>query len=252
VPDPDATLEGVRREVTAASAWLVGLARRLPEAPELDATVAHAAFGELNCKAWLAFIELHDGIHAAQVQALHDTAPVPKVIPTEGVTRERLEAAAAHDFVDLWPAVAARRAALLESLAGLDETQARWRPGKGEGEEAWSAVEVAQHLAIWSRNVSDVVAALAQGQTETKLPPGYIEPNLEAPLGSVRSDLTAASAQFLSVIERLPAEPDLEAIVAHRAHGPLNCRMWFAMASIHDLDHTRQVETLRQAEGFPQ
>src|SRR5690606_33416699 len=98
VPDPDATLDDVRREVTAASAWLFGLARTLPASPDLETTVAHAAFGELPCRSWLAFIEFHDRIHTEQVKALVGETPADSPIPAEGTTPERLEVAATQDF----------------------------------------------------------------------------------------------------------------------------------------------------------
>lgn len=47
---------------------------------------------------------------------------------------------------DYWPRVMELRVRLLRLLDEMTPEQAAWRPPTGEGEAAWSAVEVAQHV----------------------------------------------------------------------------------------------------------
>jgi hypothetical protein len=165
--------------------------------------------------------------------------------------RQRLLDYGARDFVDLWPEVMAQRAALLVALDGVTEEQVVWRPGTGDGEDAWSILEVAQHLLGWTWNIAGIIEATGNGRTERKLPPGYIEPRSDVTLAQVREELTRATMSFATAPERLPDPPDLDTTVEHGTFGPMNCRMWFAMACIHDGNHTRQIEALKHAEGFP-
>jgi hypothetical protein len=165
--------------------------------------------------------------------------------------RERLHAESQLDFVELWPQVLAGRAALLDALRGVSDVQARWRPPTGEGEEAWSTIEVAQHVISYTTNVGDVIEATGNGRTAPKLPPGHLDPDPDASLDDVRRTLTAASMRLVSIPERLPDPPDLATTVSHAAFGDLNCRGWFAFIRLHDGGHTAQIEALKQHEGFP-
>ncbi len=155
------------------------------------------------------------------------------------------------DWLSLWPAVVGARARLIERLASFSEAQARWRPPSGEGEAAWSAAEVAAHVAAYSRNVGAIIEATAAGKTATKDPPGTVGPATNRTFAELVRLVTEESVRLASLPQRLPAEPDLETTVPHAFFGPLNCRGWYVFLRIHDLDHTRQLERLREAAGFP-
>lgn len=64
------TLAELRRAIVDESARIAGLHRDLPAVPNLEVTVDHPLFGPLHCKAWYAFLEIHDGDHARQVRSL--------------------------------------------------------------------------------------------------------------------------------------------------------------------------------------
>lgn len=166
--------------------------------------------------------------------------------------RARLLAEAANDWLDLWPQVAGARATLLDALDGLTSAQAAWRPPTGEGEAAWSIIEVARHVRAYSRNVQAVIEATARGETAPKDPPGTLaELDPAASLRDVRRAIIEESVRIATLHQRVPATPNLEATVPHAFFGPLNCRGWYAFLRVHDVDHTRQIERLKQMPGFP-
>lgn len=151
----------------------------------------------------------------------------------------------AAELIDLWPAVAAARAAFLEALADVTEELAL-RPPPGEPAE-WCVLQVAQHVLGWTENVGAVIEAIAAGRLASKHPRGYLPPNPPVTLAEVRRALVASSIRFLALPERLPAQPDLELTVAHEVYGGLNYRGWFARCAAHDGGHLEQVEALKAA-----
>jgi len=169
----------------------------------------------------------------------------------EQVKEQLLADAAASDWWELWPRVAGARAALLRQFEGLSPEQATWRPPTGEGEAAWSAVEVARHVLAYSLNVLAIVEATARGETVTKDPLGTVDSGDALSLDELRPVLAGLSAGIAAVLFRLPPEPNLTVTVPHAFFGPLNSRAWFLFLSIHDGDHARQLEALRQHPGFP-
>lgn len=176
---------------------------------------------------------------------------------TADAERDRIRArllaeAATSDWLDLWPRVTGARAALLEALDGVTADQATWRPPTGEGEAAWSIVEVARHVRAYSRNVLTIIEATARGETVPKDPPGTLATlDTEESLREVRRAIVEESVRIATVHQRVPATPDLSTTVPHAFFGPLNCRGWYAFLRFHDIDHTRQVERLKQMPGFP-
>ena len=171
--------------------------------------------------------------------------------PAERI-RDRIVAdAAANDWLGLWPAITAARTALLLSLAGFSEEQALVRPPDGEGESAWSAIEIAAHVAAYSANVSAIIEATASGKTVPKDPPGTLRPDPTQTFAEVLRQVTEASVRLASLPERLPSAPNLTTTVPHAFFGPLNCREWYVFLRIHDADHTRQLERLRELPDFP-
>jgi len=167
--------------------------------------------------------------------------------------RARLLAEAANnDWLDLWPRVTGARVALLDALDGVTADQAAWRPPEGEGEAAWSIIEVARHVRAYSHNVLAIIEATARGETVPKDAPGTLAAlDPAASLREVRRAIVEESVRIATVHQRVPAHPDLATTVPHAFFGPLNCRAWYAFLHFHDTDHTRQVERLKQMAGFP-
>ena len=135
----------------------------------------------------------------------------------ERIKEQLVADAAASDWWELWPRVVGGRVALLRQFEGLSPEQAAWRPPTGEGEAAWSAVELARHVLAYSRNVLAIIEATARGETVVKDPPGTLVDET-LPLEQLRPLLAEASARIASVIQRLPAEPDLDEIHYHVLH----------------------------------
>lgn len=156
-----------------------------------------------------------------------------------------------YEPVDYWPRVMELRVRLLRLLDGMTPEQAAWRPPTGEGEAAWSAVEVAQHVRQWSDNVVDITQAFTEGREARKLPSGYIDPDPDASLPDVRRALIEASQRLGDALLHDLSRADPERTVEHTWFGSLTARQWFVMARVHDTDHLRQLEALQQMPGFP-
>ncbi|MEX2372348.1 MAG: DinB family protein [Dehalococcoidia bacterium] len=156
-----------------------------------------------------------------------------------------------YDLVDLWPRVVGQRLAFLQALDGVTEEQARWRPPTGEGEDAWSILEVTQHLAGWTDNVLGIVRGMSGGPPGEKLPVGHLDADDGKTLAQARRELTRASMRLAEAMSTDEATVDLGQTVEHALFGPLNARGWLLFQRIHDTDHVSQVERLKQTDGFP-
>ncbi len=162
-----------------------------------------------------------------------------------------LNQAERYDAVDLWPRVLGQRLAFLDAIEGLTDEQAAWRPPQGEGEDAWSALEVTQHLTGWTDNVRGMVEAMAQGKEGTKLPPGHLDADPSKTLAEARRDLVRASMALAEFMARPGVDDDLSVEVEHVLFGPLNLRAWLLFQRIHDIDHVNQIAALKAMDGFP-
>lgn len=98
----------------------------------------------------------------------------------------------------------------------------------------------------WTKNVTNLIEALAASRIAPKCPPGFIPNDLPDSIAEIRARLVSASARLASLPERTPARPDRELTVAHAVYGPLSYRGWFARCAAHDLEHTGQVTALRR------
>jgi hypothetical protein len=156
-----------------------------------------------------------------------------------------------YDLVDLWPRVIAERLNYLQAIEDVTEEQARWRPGHGEGEDAWGILEITQHLTGWTRNVLDMLEAMTQGREGTKLPPGHLDADPSKSLAEARRELVEASMELTELMGRPGMDADLSMTVDHPFFGPLNVRGWALFQRVHDVDHVGQVKKLRAMDGFP-
>lgn len=156
--------------------------------------------------------------------------------------------AAAHSWAELWPRVMQSRAALLSELLDVSEDQAARRPAGGEGEDAWSMIQVLQHVVTYTRNVAAIVESTARGERVPKDPPGAIHDVPAGALASLLEVLVDASVDLAALYRSLPGEPDLETKVAHPGFGPFNCREWFFFLTVHDDSHRKQIVALKQMD----
>lgn len=157
-----------------------------------------------------------------------------------------VEYAATHDWPEVWPRVMQARASLLAEFVDVAEELAVHKPESGEGEDAWSILQVLQHVLTYTRNVTAIVEGTARGQTIVKDPPGAIHDVGASSLRQLLAATVAASAELAGVTERLPVEPDLSVTVDHPSFGPFNSREWFLFLSVHDDVHRQQIAALKE------
>ncbi len=60
-------IAALRRQLTEHSVDFAALPTRLPAQPDLVGAAAHAFFGDLNCRGWFLFQEVHDRDHIGQI-----------------------------------------------------------------------------------------------------------------------------------------------------------------------------------------
>ncbi|MGE3961228.1 MAG: DinB family protein [Dehalococcoidia bacterium] len=150
-----------------------------------------------------------------------------------------------------WPRLVEQRAKLLQLFQEATPAQAAWRPPTGEGEEAWSIVEVAQHVLQWTENIIELNHAFLEGREGRKLPSGYLDPDPAAQLPAVLEQLVESSHELAETLLYVAGRADPAHTTEHPRFGELNARQWFILGRVHDMDHIRQIEGLKQMEGFP-
>lgn len=72
-----ASFADARKALIDVSLELAGTIGRLPTALNLEATVRHGWFGELNCRAWFLFQRLHDTDHTGQIAQIRAAEGFP-------------------------------------------------------------------------------------------------------------------------------------------------------------------------------
>lgn len=143
-------------------------------------------------------------------------------------------------LLELWPTVAATRAAFLRTFEGVSEADALRHPGGDESE--WCALQVAQHVLGWTLNVDEIIESLARGVAVPKHPRGYLPPGAPSTLPEVRRALAEASARFLDLPLRVAEQADEVLTVAHEVYGPMTYAGWFERCAAHDGIHLAQAE----------
>lgn len=161
-----------------------------------------------------------------------------------------LSQAERYDVLALWPRVVADRTSLLLALDRVSEEQAVWRP-PSDAVDTWSILEVAQHMLLWGRSVTDIVEALAAGRVAEAPSIGALDVADAPTLAEARAVLTREAVRFAALPQRLSPDSDLAAVAEHPQFGPLNYRGWFLFARLHDGDHLRQIEAIKGSEGYP-
>jgi DinB superfamily len=141
------------------------------------------------------------------------------------------------------------------ALDGVSEVQAQFTPGSGAGEDAWGIAEVLRHIASIEPIMADRVRLLGQGQPTdslTQTHPGYLKAVETRELSAILPLLEQSYAALLAAIDAIQGHERLDAQTPHRRFGPLNCRGWVVLHTLHLQDHTRQITRLKQAAGYPE
>lgn len=139
---------------------------------------------------------------------------------------------------------------------GMSEEQATFKPSA----DVWSVLEVLQHAATTKRELAVLCAALARGDTYASLGPDGEEPSAQDgitrvqfhSLAEAREATESAHGELMAFIAGLSPDDDLETRFKHFIFGALNCREWAVFQQVHDIDHTRQIEQIKAAPGFPE
>ena len=150
-----------------------------------------------------------------------------------------------YTFAEIWVRFVKARIALIDSVAGIDQEQADFRPDVDE----WSISEVLNHLVTSSEKVSEVVETLSRGVTPS---PGRIDPPREESslsIDDLRERLTLDSLKWSALVERLPPAPSTAPTAQHPFFGELHARAWLLFQRIHDTDHAGQVEKNKVAHS---
>ena len=147
---------------------------------------------------------------------------------------------------ELWPRVVGPRAAMLDEIARVSEGQAAFRPAPDE----WSISECVQHALEASKGTLELIEGMAAGGRPDRNPDPPLDPS-DVKFADLREQLAAHSSHFAGVLERLPADPDLEVTTPHMFFGELNSRGWFLFQRIHDIDHHNQIKAVKEAAGYP-
>jgi len=176
------------------------------------------------------------------------------------------------DVDTLIQSVEVARTALLDSVAGLSEAQAAFKPGEGQ----WSVTDVLEHLylaefsgvaKIWTalegfsrgtawredrphrgKHIEDIVAGTWKPR---EVAPPIATPHIGGPLQlwvvatqSLRGVLAALGTQLQGV----PLE---DVVFPHYLSGPLDACQRLEFLRFHIERHAAQIARIRATEGFP-
>lgn len=189
-----------------------------------------------------------------------DVATPPQDGPSQE-DRERVRAyllaqAERYQPVDYWPRLMEQRLRLLQLLEEMTPEQAAWRPSaepsaNTDDEATWNAIEIAQHVRVWSDHVVDLTRAFVAGGEPRVILTGYTEIDPDASIVGARRALTEATQRLGESLVHDAAAADSTRTVLHNWFGPLTARQWFVMARVHDIDHIRQIEAMQQLPDYP-
>jgi hypothetical protein len=138
---------------------------------------------------------------------------------------------------------------LLGVLDGVSDTQARFLPGTGEGEDAWGIAQIVGHLAGSEARMAKRIRNLGLGEEM-----GAPMPQPEEETRSIQELKAALEEAHRLVIEAGSAcdgKEGLEKIWNHPFFGGINCRAVFALQTLHENDHARQIARIKALPAYP-
>jgi hypothetical protein len=175
-------------------------------------------------------------------------------------------------LAQLIESVEAARRSLLESVAGLTEAQASFRPGVGR----WTVAEVAEHLylaelsgvtkiwaaldafragRVWSEALPNagrpIEAVVAATWKPKEAAPSIATPHIGGPLAfwmSATRSLTGVLADLGAQLEGIPME---RVVFPHYLSGPLDARQRLEFLRFHIQRHLGQIVTITSVPAYP-
>ena len=152
-----------------------------------------------------------------------------------------------YTFSELWARQIRARITIMDSVEGVTQEQAEFRPDPDE----WSIAEVLHHLLTSSERVAETVDALSRGES---INPGRIDPPREETsqtIGELTEKLREDSIAWTALTQKLPASPPTEPTAPHSMFGELHARAWYLFQRVHDLDHAGQITKNKQSPCYP-
>jgi hypothetical protein len=174
-------------------------------------------------------------------------------LPEEVTARVRaylVGQAESKGFAELREPVEEARAALLAEVQDVSAVQAAFKPG-GEGEAGWSILEALRHVVFEEEELTRQIVALAHGQAAEGTEIGRLRRREDADLTALLGDLRAVRTELLLKVEEVAGNERLDTTAPHPWFRDLNCRAWFLFQRVHDGDHTRQIQAIKRAPGYP-
>ena len=154
-----------------------------------------------------------------------------------------------YTFSELWVRLIKARIELMDSVEGVTQEQAEFRPDADE----WSISEVLDHVITSSGRVADLVEALSEGGA---IATDRIDPPREATwstIAELKTRLRDDAIEWTALTEHLPESPPTNPTAPHPFFGELHARAWYLFQRVHDLDHAGQIEknqaAWREASG---
>ena len=167
----------------------------------------------------------------------------------------------------------ADRVTLLSSIAGLEETQYRFR----EQEAQWCVAEILEHLALAQETTERLLKVILLRHLELKgkpcesdtsvlnllnrraivIPsvkmqaPDRVRPTGQVPVAESLSRLEASRARVLELTPALDRYDLYEVSVPHPLLGDFNGYQWLLMLGMHEVRHAMQIHELRSNPRFP-
>ena len=138
-----------------------------------------------------------------------------------------------------------------QSLAGMSDSQARFRPSPDE----WSVADVLRHVDASMRGTARIIEALAAGKGAEV---NTHEPSLASlvddtgqTLAELRDGVARAYDEVRAAVKAIPDGPAAAATAFHPFFGDLNCKEWAAFVYVHSRDHADQIDKVKADPGFP-
>ncbi len=131
---------------------------------------------------------------------------------------------------------------LEQSLAGVSESQARFRPSPGE----WCIADVLRHVDASMRDTARIIGALATGEgggpyVET---PAVLE-DAGQTLAELRRGVARSFDEVRAAVAAIPEGAVSQATAYHPFFGDLTCKEWAAFVYVHARDHADQIEKVK-------
>ena len=142
-----------------------------------------------------------------------------------------------YAFDELWTRLIKARISVMDSVEGVSQELADFRPEPGE----WTISEVLHHLLTSSGRVAELVESLSQGVSVSA---DRIDPPREDasdPIGELRDKLRSDSIAWSALTHRLQPSPPASPTAPHPMFGELHARAWYLFQRVHDLDHAGQI-----------